>query len=208
MEDTFARSDDWRVLQRFEQRNSSNEVAQQDDAYTAPDVQDNIDVPNIFENHHVNDAGEKIACRAVDIQELIKKKTTFEDIEDEEEDEDIALVAMENPEEEENNEKEVCPLELKEKLETLSKKKLTSLMIKMIDSYSSMSDGKEQLLSALTSLKFEYIELEIHKGGLEKENSSLQNQVTQLGTQISSLKSEVLTLSKGNPSKQAMTSEV
>ena len=72
MENTFARSDDWRVLQRFEQRNSFNEVAQQDDAYTAPDVQDNIDVPNIFENHHVNDAGEKIACRAVDIQELIK----------------------------------------------------------------------------------------------------------------------------------------
>ena len=34
MEDTFARSDDWRVLQRFEQRNSFNEVAQQDDAYT------------------------------------------------------------------------------------------------------------------------------------------------------------------------------
>ena len=32
-----------------------NEVAQQDGAYTAP------------ENHHVNDAGEKIACRVVDI---------------------------------------------------------------------------------------------------------------------------------------------
>ena len=40
----------------------------------------------MFENHHVNDAGEKIACRAVDIQELIKKKPTFEDVEDEEED--------------------------------------------------------------------------------------------------------------------------
>ena len=73
LEDTFARSDDWRVLQRFERRNSFNEVAQQD-------------VPNIFENHHVNDAGEKIACRVVDIQELIKKKPTFEDVEDEEED--------------------------------------------------------------------------------------------------------------------------
>ena len=30
--------------------------------------------------------GEKIAFRAVDIQELIKKKPTFEDVEDEEED--------------------------------------------------------------------------------------------------------------------------
>lgn len=84
--DTFARSDDWRLLQRFEQRNSFNEVAQQDDAYTSPDVEDSTDVPNIFENHHINDAGEKIACRAVDIRELINKKPTFEDIEDEEED--------------------------------------------------------------------------------------------------------------------------
>src|SRR3990170_4940026 len=63
-----------------------NEVALQDDAYTAPNVQDSTDVPNIFENHHINDAGEKIACHAVDIQELIKKKPTFEDVEDEEED--------------------------------------------------------------------------------------------------------------------------
>ena len=86
MEDTFACSDDWRVLQRFEHRNSFNEVAQQDDAYTAPDVQDSTDVPNIFENQHVNDIGEKIACPAMDIQELIKKKPTFEDVEGEEED--------------------------------------------------------------------------------------------------------------------------
>ena len=89
LEDTFARSDDWRVLQRFEQRNSFNEVAQQDDAYTAPDVQDSTDVPNMFENHHINDAGEKIVCRAVDIQELIKKKPKFEDTEDEEEDDTL-----------------------------------------------------------------------------------------------------------------------
>ena len=85
LEDTYACSDDWGVLQRFEQRNSFNEVAQEDDAYTAPDVQDSTDVHNIFENHHINDAGENIAYRAVDIQELIKKKPTFEDVEDEEE---------------------------------------------------------------------------------------------------------------------------
>ena len=84
LEDTFAR----RVmltlltLQRFEQRNSFNEVAQQDDAYTTPDIQDSTDAPNIFENHHVNGAGEKIAYRVVDIQELIKKKPTFEDEEE------------------------------------------------------------------------------------------------------------------------------
>ena len=89
LEDTFACSDDWRVLQRFEQRNSFNEVAQQDEAYTTLDVQDNTDIPNIFENHHVNDAGEKIASRAVDIQELIKKKPTFEDVKDEEEDDTV-----------------------------------------------------------------------------------------------------------------------
>ena len=89
LENTFARTDDQRVLQRFEQRNSFNEVAQEDDSYTAPDVQDNTDVPNIFENHHINDAGEKIACHDVDIQELIKKKPTFEDIEDVEEDDSL-----------------------------------------------------------------------------------------------------------------------
>ena len=89
MVDTFARSDDWRVLKRFEHRNSFNEIAQQDDAYTAPDVEDSTDVSNIFENHHVNDGGEKIACRAVDIQELINKTPTFEDIEDEEEDDTV-----------------------------------------------------------------------------------------------------------------------
>ena len=66
-----------------------NEFAQQDHAYAAPDVEDSTDVPNIFKNHHVNDAGEKIACRAVDIQELIKKKPTFEDVEDEEEDDTV-----------------------------------------------------------------------------------------------------------------------
>ena len=69
--------------------NSFNEVAQQDDSYAALDVQDNIDVPNIFENHHVNDAGEKIAYRAVDIQELINNNPTFEDVEDEEEDDTV-----------------------------------------------------------------------------------------------------------------------
>ena len=89
LEDTFSRSDNWRVLQRFEQRNSFNEVTQQDHAYTAPDVEDSTYVPNIFENHHVNDAGEKIACCAVDIQELIKKKPTFQDVEDEEEDDTV-----------------------------------------------------------------------------------------------------------------------
>ena len=48
-----------------------------------------MDVPNIFENHHVNDAGKKIACRVVDIQELIKKKPMFDDVEDEEEDDTV-----------------------------------------------------------------------------------------------------------------------
>ena len=89
LEDTFACRDYWRVLQRFEQRNSFNEVAQQDDAYTTSDVQDNTNVPNIFENHHANDAGEKIVYRVVDIQELIKKKPTFGDVEDEEEDDTV-----------------------------------------------------------------------------------------------------------------------
>ena len=37
----------------------------------------------------MNDAGEKISCHVVDIQELIKKKPTFEDVEYEEEDDTV-----------------------------------------------------------------------------------------------------------------------
>ena len=70
-------------------RRASLTTPQQDDAYTAPDVQDSTNIPNIFENHHVNDAGKKIACLTVDIQKLIKKKATFEDIEDEEKDDTL-----------------------------------------------------------------------------------------------------------------------
>lgn len=86
LEDTYARNQDWRVLQKFEQRNSFNEVAQQDDAYTAADVEDSTDVYDMFADHHINKAGEKIACQAVEVDELINKKPTFEDIDAEEED--------------------------------------------------------------------------------------------------------------------------
>ena len=86
LEDTFAHSDDWRILQRFEQRNSFNEVAQQDDAYTTPDVEDSTEVRSIFEDHHVNKAGEKIPCRVVDVRDLMDKRKMSEDIEDEEDD--------------------------------------------------------------------------------------------------------------------------
>ena len=37
-------------------------------------------------NHHINKVGEKIACQAVEVDELINKKPTFEDIDAEEED--------------------------------------------------------------------------------------------------------------------------
>ena len=86
MEETYARSQDWRILQKFEQRNSFNEVAQQDDAYTAAEVEDSIDVYDMFADHHINKAGEKIACQAVVVDELINTKPTFEDIDDEEDD--------------------------------------------------------------------------------------------------------------------------
>jgi hypothetical protein len=86
LEETYARSQDWRILQKFEQRNSFNEVTQQDDAYTAADVEESTDVYDMFVNHHINKAGEKIACQAGEVDGLINKKPTFEDIEDEEED--------------------------------------------------------------------------------------------------------------------------
>ena len=40
----------------------------------------------MFADHHINKAGEKIACQAVEVDELINKKPMFEDIDAEEED--------------------------------------------------------------------------------------------------------------------------
>ena len=122
-----------------------------------------------------------------------------------EEEENVALMAMNESEEEDSSEKEVSPLELKDRLDSLSKRKLISLFTKLIDSYNSLNEGKEQLLSALTTLKFEHMELEGQKQKLEKENSSLLSQVTQLDSLTCSLKTELLTLSKDNPGKQPMT---
>ena len=122
---------------------------------------------------------------------------------DKEEDEDIALLAMEELEDEENTEREVSPLDLKDKLDSFSKKKLVSLLVKMMDSYNCLNEGKEQLLSALTSLKFEYLELESTMKRLESENSSLQDQVNRLGSPVCSAQPETLSLPKDNFGKQA-----
>ena len=75
-------------MQKFDQRNSFNEVAQQDDDYTAADVEGSEDAPDMFEDRHINLVGENISCRPVDVDELtlIKKTPTFEDVESEEED--------------------------------------------------------------------------------------------------------------------------
>ena len=125
---------------------------------------------------------------------------------DEEEQANIALMAMEEPEEEDISADEVSPLELKDRLDSLSKRKLTSLFAKLIDSYNSLNEGKEQLLSALTTLKFEHIDLEGEKQKLVKENSSLKSQVSQLDSLTCSLKTELLAATKGNPDKQPMSS--
>ncbi|MCD7454580.1 hypothetical protein HAX54_025276 [Datura stramonium] len=53
---------------------------------------------------------------------------------------------------------------------------------------------KDQLLSAFTSLKYEFIDAEISKEKGEKENCYLKEQVKQLGSSILALKSEVLQL--------------
>ena len=49
LEDTYACSNVWRLLRRFEQRNLFQEVAQQDDACTTPDIEDSTEVRCIFE---------------------------------------------------------------------------------------------------------------------------------------------------------------
>ena len=45
-----------------------------------------------MQQRRINDAGKKIAYRAADIEELIKKKPTFEDIENEEEDDTLRIM--------------------------------------------------------------------------------------------------------------------
>jgi hypothetical protein len=86
LEDRLSGYQDWRVVQKFDQRNSFNEVAQQDDDYIAADVEGSEDAPDMFEDRHINLVGEIFSCRPVDVDELINKTPMFKDIESEEED--------------------------------------------------------------------------------------------------------------------------
>ena len=61
LEDRFPGYQDYRVVQKFDQRNSFIEVAQQDDDYTAADVEGSEDALDMFEDRHINLVGENIS---------------------------------------------------------------------------------------------------------------------------------------------------
>ena len=84
---------------------------------------------------------------------------------------------------------EVNLLDLKEKLKLFSKQKLFSLMITLIDNFQDLNENRDQLLSSLTSLKFEYIDLEKINSGLKEENQFLKEQVQQFDSCTLALKS-------------------
>ncbi|XP_015158246.1 uncharacterized protein [Solanum tuberosum] len=88
----------------------------------------------------------------------------------EEDDDDIALTAMEESDcepDSDSEEKKVNISDLKDKLESFSKKKLSLLMRTLMDTIQEQIRNKNQLLASMTSLKFEYIDL-------EKLNTELQ----------------------------------
>ena len=88
--------------------------------------------------------------------------------------------------------KEVSLLDLKNKLKFFSKKKLSSLILTLIDNVQELDENKDQLLASLASLKFEYIDLEKINSDLKKENQFLKEQVQQLDSCTLALKSEIL----------------
>ncbi|KAG5586337.1 hypothetical protein H5410_046771 [Solanum commersonii] len=109
--------------------------------------------------------------------------------------EDISLMAMEDfePDSESHTEKrEVNLLDLKNKLKYFSKKRLSSLILTLIDNVQELDENKDQLLASLISLKFEYTDLEKINSDLKKENQFLKKQVQQLNSYTLALKFEIL----------------
>ena len=67
---------------------------------------------------------------------------------------------------------EVNHFDLKDKLEKFSKKKLSFLLLNSIDTIQELVKTKNQLLASMTSLKFEYIDLEKVNSDLKKKIDS------------------------------------
>ena len=87
---------------------------------------------------------------------------------------------------------EANSFDLKDKLVKFSKKKLSFLLLTSIDTIQELFNTKNQLLASMTSLKFEYIDVEKVNSDLKKENQLLKEQVEQLDSCTLSLKSELL----------------
>ena len=69
---------------------------------------------------------------------------------------------------------------LKDKLVKFSKKKLSFLLLTSKDTIQELVKTKNLLFTSMTSLKFEYIDLEKVNSDLKKENQLLKEQVEQL----------------------------
>ena len=112
-----------------------------------------------------------------------------------EDDEDLALMTIEESETEPESDSEgtkVSLFYLKDKIVKFSKKKLSFLLLTSIDTIQELVKTKNQLLASMTSLKFEYINLEEVSSDLKKENQLLKEQVQQLDSCTLALKSEIL----------------
>jgi len=120
--------------------------------------------------------------------------------------EDVALMAMEDSESD-TEKREVNLLDLKNKLKYFSKKKLSSLILTLIDNFQELNENRDQLLTSLTSLKFEYIDLEKINSDLKKENQFLKEQVQQLDSCTLALKSEILKQSVTGNGKEKISGD-
>ncbi|KAG5587274.1 hypothetical protein H5410_047708 [Solanum commersonii] len=103
----------------------------------------------------------------------------------------VALMAMEDSKSD-IEKREVNLLDLKNKLQCFSKKKLSSFVLTLIDNFQELNENRDQLLTSLTSLKVEYIDLEKINSDLKKENQFLKEQVQQLDSCTLTLKSKIL----------------
>lgn len=122
---------------------------------------------------------------------------------DEEKIDETALMTIgESDIEEEDSTTEVSVPELKNKLHLFSKEKLISLMSALVNEFQEVTSKKDELFNSLTSLKFDLIDMKTCKNTVAKENNTLMEQVSQLGSSNLILKSEILKLTLSEKRKR------
>ncbi|KAF3679689.1 hypothetical protein FXO37_03731 [Capsicum annuum] len=136
------------------------------------------------------------------------KKLSTDNPNDKDEVDETAFIAFRDSDlDEEDEGSEVSILELKEKLQLFSKPKLVSLMSALIDDFQELCSDRDELFNSFASLKFDLIDLKAYSGIVNKENSTLKKQVTELKISNNNLKSEVLKLTLTGTGKRTMSKE-